>query len=231
MKAVWIESVASTNAWLREHWAEIPPLTMVCARRQTSGRGQRGNSWEAEPGKNLTFSYHFRPEGVRPAGQFAVSAAVALSIVDLLEHYGLEAKVKWPNDIYVGNRKICGILIENSIMADTLDRSIVGVGLNVNQLEFRSDAPNPVSMAMLAGREFSLEEVAESLREPDLSRSGDFMRHLWRGDGRLHPYRDAASGEHFLASIAGVEPSGHLLLQPAAGPRRRYAFKEVEALI
>ena len=113
---------------------------MVTAYRQTAGQGQRGNSWEAEPGKNLTFSILYRPAGLPPMAQFAMSEAVALAVVDFLGVHGLEAKVKWPNDIYVGDRKICGILIRHSITATCVDYSVIGVGINANQTEFLSDA-------------------------------------------------------------------------------------------
>ena len=120
MKIKWIDKVDSTNTYLKEHPSEVPAGTMLAARTQKAGRGQRGNSWESEPGKNLTFSFRAENLPLRPSEQFAVSEATALAIVALLRDYDIEAKVKWPNDIYVGNRKICGILIENSIMGDMI---------------------------------------------------------------------------------------------------------------
>lgn len=141
--------------------------TVIAADSQTAGRGQRGNSWEAEPGKNLTFSLLLEPEHIPARRQFAISRAVALAICDCLRHWlsnhADEIAIKWPNDIYVGNRKICGILIENSLQADRICRTVVGIGLNVNQTVFRSDAPNPVSMAQLAGFEFDLDTLLDDL--------------------------------------------------------------------
>lgn len=239
MAVRWIEKTASTNSWLREREGEVAPMTLVCAREQTAGRGQRGNSWESEPGCNLTFSFHFVPEKVRPAGQFVISEAVALSITELLALYGIEAKVKWPNDIYVGDRKICGILIENSLMGDRISRCIVGVGLNVNQLRFVSDAPNPVSMRQLTGLEYDLKEMAQTLAgifERNLARCEDkerihaeYKSRLWRGEGE-HLFREkgeGGSGKPFWASIADIALTGELLLSNG----RRYAFKEVEFLL
>lgn len=262
MEKIWVEKTASTNSLVKEKAGELPPMTLILAREQTAGRGQRGNSWESESGKNLTFSFWFDPnsdlgssksvtasiqmsaDGVnsqtltplKPAEQFAISEAVALAFVGLLARYGIEASVKWPNDIYTGNKKICGILIENSIMGDRISRSIVGAGLNVNQKEFRSDAPIPVSMTQITGKEYNLEEIADSLGEQFrhyLGRIGskelheEYLRHMWRNDGREHPFRDMVSGEEFMARIEDVEPSGHLLLSNG----RRYAFKEVAFLI
>lgn len=233
MKILWIDSTASTNSYLREHGEEIGPMTMVCAREQTAGRGQRGNSWESEPGANLTFSFRMVPEGVRPACQFVVSEAVALAMRSALARFGIEAMVKWPNDIYVADSKICGILIENSIMGPRIASSIVGIGLNVNQTLFVSDAPNPVSMRMLTGREFPLQNVALAVGEElerylsrlDAGIHEEYRRALWRGDGKEYPFRETASGLTFTASVSDVEPSGHIILGSS-----RYAFKEIEWL-
>lgn len=149
MTHIALEEVSSTNTWLAQHADELLHLTMVTAERQTAGRGQRGNSWESEPGANLTFSLLIRPEGVPARSQFSISEATALAVTDLLAIYGVKATVKWPNDIYVGDRKICGILIEHAVMGTSIMHSIIGAGLNVNQTRFVSDAPNPVSLLQL----------------------------------------------------------------------------------
>lgn len=243
MKTIWIDTAESTNAYLREMGDAVPPMAMVCAREQKAGRGQRGNSWEAQPGMNLTFSFQFKPGGVKPAEQFAISEAVALGVADALADFGITARIKWPNDIYVEKAwgasrpgKIAGILIENSIMGDSISRSIVGIGLNVNQKLFLGDAPNPLSMTQVARREFDLREVAvvvgdrlesrlHQLGSPALH--AEYLAALWRGDGRPHPFRDTATGEYFLATIDGIDPSGYLRLRLDDSTLRRYAFKEV----
>lgn len=243
MKKITLQQTESTNSWCAAHIDEIEHMTLVATEAQTAGRGQRGNSWESEPGKNLTFSVVLRPGWLRPAEQFALSEAVALAVADTLIHYGIPARMKWPNDIYVGDSKICGILIEHAIGGTAILHSICGVGINVNQTEFRSDAPNPASMAQLARREFPLEEVEETFGhalEQTLGLTAspggremlhaDFMRRLWRGDGRPHLFRDTATGETFEAIIAGVEPTGHLHLLDSGYTTRRYAFKEVQFL-
>lgn len=237
----WIKETASTNSYLKEN-GEIPAMCFVAARSQTAGRGQRGNSWEAEPGKNLTFSFRFKPEELLPSRQFIISQAVALAMVEGLKQFGILGAVKWPNDIYVGNMKIAGILIENQIMGSSIQSSLIGIGLNVNQTEFLSDAPNPVSMSQISGMEYNLEEllaVFGGLLEKNLLRIPEETEHiqleymsvLWRGDGSLYPFREPASGESFQASIGGIEPTGHLTLTLADGSSRRYAFKEVEFLL
>lgn len=197
---------------------------------QTAGRGQRGNSWEADPGQNITLSIMLRPANLPAARQFEVSEAVCLAVADLLNEIGLpDVKVKWPNDVYVSDRKIAGILIENALgTGGMLSRSIAGIGLNVNQELFRSDAPNPVSIWQLTGRKHDLRTLAVRLIELILARLGrnnhaDYRRTLWRGNGEW-PWV-TAHGETFTAAIADVLPDGRLNLNG-----RLFAFKEVKPL-
>ena len=243
MKIKIIETAPSTNTLLKEQPETAEAMTMVIARTQTAGRGQRGNYWEAEPGKNLTFSFYFHPKGVLPSQQFCISEAVALALTDALAELGVSATVKWPNDIYVGDRKISGILIENSIFGQEIARCIVGVGLNVNQKEFRSDAPNPVSLLNLTGRQHDLEETASMIGtrlEKRLKQTetiegrerlhDEYLNRLWRRDGERHPFVDATTGERFEGRIETVETDGHLILNKD-GETRNFAFKEVTFLI
>ena len=238
MEIRWIEQTGSTNSYLKERLHTMEPLTFVFAKEQTAGRGQRGNSWEAEPGKNLTFSLNIKPE-ISPKEQFAISEAAALGIVTMLQDHGIHAMVKWPNDIYAGDKKICGILIENSVMGTEISRSVIGVGLNVNQTVFLSDAPNPVSMKMITGKGYDLKSLAreiastmagklELLRQRH-SLHKEYMARLWRGDGRSYPFKDNVTGETFEGKIKAVELSGHLLLDDGQ-KTRQYAFKEVTFL-
>lgn len=234
-------SLPSTNSYIKEHASEVPARTMLLALEQTAGRGQRGNSWEAQPGKNLTLSFHFQPVGLPAAEQFLISEAVALAVVDTLGNLGVKAAVKWPNDIYVGPGKICGILIENSLMSREITRCIVGIGLNVNQTEFISDAPNPVSLAGLTGHTYELREIACQLGNRlecrlSLLNTSEGKRDLharykesliWK-PGFEYTFKDCACGETFDACFSDIEPSGHLLLAvKGENSPRRYAFKEV----
>lgn len=236
MEIIRLGSCGSTNSFLREHAAELPSLTLVTAREQTAGRGQRGNTWESQPGKNLTVSMLWKPEGFEACRQFAVSEAVSLAVADTLKEFGIEAKVKWPNDIYVGDRKICGILIEHSVAGRNIESTVAGIGLNVNQREFFSDAPNPVSMLQSSGREHDLEAVLASLyrrleeRLQEVDGEGlhsEYMTRLWRGDAQFHPFRDTATGAAFRAMITSVDPDGMLHLLTDRFEERTYAFKEV----
>lgn len=233
----------STNAALRETLAANPDLpsgTVVYTHCQTAGRGQRGNSWEAEPGMNVTMSMLLRPGALEAREQFAVSECVALGVARVLDGYlpdGMAVEVKWPNDVYVGDKKICGILIENSLSGNRVDYSIAGIGINVNQLVFRSSAPNPVSIAQLTGHvcdvETVMREVADEiicLLDWDRGSLHDlYCRSLWRCEG-MHPYM-TPDGDCFFASILSVAPDGYLTLLTASGDTRRFAFKEIAAIL
>lgn len=175
MEIVQLDSVGSTSSWLASMGDEAPHGLAVMAREQTAGRGQRGNSWEAEPGMNITLSLMLRPQGLHPGRQFVISQAVSLAIVDLLDTLvpGRKVSIKWPNDIYIDDRKVCGILIENSITGLSITRCIVGIGLNVNQLRFLSDAPNPVSVAQLTGEAYDVGALAERMVSGILDRVAD----------------------------------------------------------
>lgn len=218
--------------------------TALMAKEQTAGRGQRGNSWEAEAGMNITMSILLEPRWVKASEQFSISEAVSLAIVDelrpLIGSSG-DVAIKWPNDIYVGNKKICGILIENALLGNGIMRSVIGIGINVNQSLFLSDAPNPISLNMITGNVFDCEALAhrvaervvnyvELLQTNTASLHERYCESLWRGEG-LYPYRDVASGNVFEACISNIGPMGHITLTDNKGVDHVYAFKEVESII
>ena len=245
MKILTLPKVDSTNNYVASHAAELDDMTMVTAIEQTAGRGQRGNSWESEPGKNLTFTLLYRPTGVAPGLQFSISEAAALAMADALDRYGIEAKIKWPNDIYAGDRKIAGILIEHSLTPELIEHSRIGIGLNVNQTEFRGSAPNPVSMAMLCGKEHDRDEVAavaaEALerRLPECEDEGgrtrlheEFLRRLWRHDGRAYKFKNKKTDETFTGRMADVDRKGLITVRNEDRDRTEtFAFKEIEFIL
>lgn len=210
-------------------------FVLVAADAQSAGRGQRGTSWESAAGRNLMFSLLCRPTFLTAGAQFLISEIASLAVVHALSPYAA-CRVKWPNDIYVGDRKICGMLIEHDIQGSHIARSIVGPGINVNQEAFLSDAPNPVSLRQLLGHDVNREEVLERFVHYFVTRYDDlaaghgadidreYRSKLYRREG-FHPYRDA-DGD-FMARIAGIEPCGRLVLEDTEGRRRHYAFKEV----
>ena len=149
---IHLESIRSTNTYLAQNAEGAVHGTVVYADCQTAGRGQRGNSWESADFKNITMSMLLRPANVKPSCQFWLSEAVALAVVHTLDRYiDNGVSIKWPNDIYWNDRKICGILVEHSLSGGKIDHTIAGIGLNINQEKFLSDAPNPVSLRQIIG--------------------------------------------------------------------------------
>ncbi|MCH5226949.1 MAG: biotin--[acetyl-CoA-carboxylase] ligase [Muribaculaceae bacterium] len=241
MKIVCLDTVDSTNTWVAQHEKELPSFALVMCEHQTTGRGQKGNKWESEPGKNITASLIFHPDKFKANAQFLISEAIAIAIVDFLKAMNVEAKVKWPNDIYVGDRKICGILVENVVIGQEISRSIAGFGININQTCFLSDAPNPVSLCQLTGREYDIFEMVEVLSgylERNLlllSKDGEniherFLNSLWRKDG-MYEFYDRKIGETIEAKILDVAKDGVLTLATGEGEKRQYIFKEVEFIL
>lgn len=236
------EKVSSTNTVAAAMLREQAPAegTVITASFQDSGRGQPGNSWESEPGKNLLMSVILYPVMVSPAGQFIISRMISLAVHDLVAGYCAAARIKWPNDIYVGDDKIAGILIENSIMGETLGSTIAGIGLNVNQMTFRSNAPNPVSLRKVTGREMDLTAVTGDLiaaldRRYAMVISGEtaalekeYHRALYRA-GEWHRFSDD-SGE-FDGMIERVLPDGMLSVRKRDGISRLYAFREIDYIL
>ena len=236
--------MTSTNTYVKELLAagvDLPELTLVEADFQTGGRGQTGNSWESERGMNLTFSLLCHPTWLRAADQFVLSQAIAVAVWRTLSDLTGDISIKWPNDIYWRDRKICGTLIECNLAGATIKDCIIGTGINVNQTEFRSDAPNPVSLAQIVGLTFSREHILdrvvaefttiyEGLRDGSTEALRDeYMQHLYRREG-FHRYAEPG-GEPFEAEIADVEPAGHLVLRLRDGSVRRYEFKEIRYIL
>ena len=156
---IWLDEADSTNRVLRERLQGLDNLSIVAAVSQTAGRGQGTHTWYASPGENLTFSILYRFEGscrVAVADILYVTQLTTLALRDYLLGHGVEARIKWPNDIWVADRKICGILIENILEEGFLRESIVGIGLNLNESGWPADLPNPVSLHELTGKRYDV---------------------------------------------------------------------------
>ena len=236
-KIVHIDETDSTNRWLKERASEFSPddSVAVVADYQTAGRGCGTNSWESERGKNLLLSLLIHPTGIPANRQFLISEWVSVALCELLEHYIYnKVEIKWPNDIYVDGRKICGILIENRLQGDHIKDSIIGIGLNINQRQFLSDAPNPVSLCQLLGHEVDKEEVLLRFlqRKPLVSTAEtDGFSYRNRLFLRRKPaeYQDCEG--RFKGTLIDVEPDGRLVMIDEEGRERRYAFKEVQFVL
>ena len=234
-KIVHIDETDSTNRWLKSHQliAKSQEPMVVWTDYQTAGKGQGTNSWESERGKNLLFSIFYHPEGIPANRQFVISMAISLAIADALGEQIGDVSIKWPNDIYWRNGKIGGILIENRLSGQIIRDSIIGVGINVNQQHFHSDAPNPVSLWQIHGQETDREALLhEILDRFSLYIHQDIKERykaiLYRRKG-FHPYSDKEGT--FMATFVDVEDDGHLLLSNESGKERRYVFKEVQYII
>ena len=156
----YVEEVTSTNDLVYRSVVTDPSLTEgygVSAGFQSKGRGERGNSWESSKNQNLLLSFLLKP-GLPVSRQFLLSQIISLAIAEYLVDHDIDGvKIKWPNDIYVGDRKIAGILIQNILQGRAIRNSIIGIGLNLNQTEFYSDAPNPISLKAITDREYSIQ--------------------------------------------------------------------------
>ena len=239
-----VSQTASTNTYLSRLAATLPGGTVIYTPSQTAGRGQKGNSWESEDGKNLTFSHLLKRPPVKARDQFYLSEAAALAVVEALTAEAGEGfAVKWPNDVYWQDKKVCGMLLENSLDGADIAHCVVGIGINVNQERFLSDAPNPVSLLNITGHEHDLmsllkrvcsriEELVDALGDEaarsDLHRR--YMAALYRNDGQMHPYEDA-EGHRFNATVAGIAPDGTLTLRHEDGTTRDYLFKQVKHIV
>lgn len=252
----WYKEIDSTNTRLAQERESAPDGEVCAALFQTAGRGQRGNKWESRPGENLTFSILLKPSNISLREQFCISQMVALGVVDYLEEKGIEARIKWPNDIYVGDRKICGMLIENFAQGAAVAQSIIGIGLNLGQKVFSPEIPNATSLSLLTGREFNPEEELPLLLEHilhlySLSTEGeDCFYHRNGLDGRYlgllyrrgewhffeeMPATDVPSekrsGQRFRARILGIDNSARLMLETEQGIVKYFYFKEIKYII
>jgi len=239
-KIIRLKEVDSTNRFLKEMDSyDENALTIAVADYQTAGKGQGSHSWEGEAGKNLLFSMMACPRWVPVRQQFLLSEAGALAIKDALDTYTDGITLKWPNDVYWNDKKISGTLIETSIDSKGIKRCIFGIGININQMEFKSDAPNPVSLAQVLGHEVDREEVLQKIIEAfekyyELLRRADYMDvsgiyhlALYRRKG-FHWYEDKDG--KFEGAFVEVEDDGHLILHDKQGVIRSYAFGEVKFL-
>ena len=167
MKILRFDEINSTNVYLYDKISEKNDIsdTVVVAAHQMAGRGMDKNRWESEAGKNLLFSIALNVNFLEAENQFKISQAVSVAIVETLSQFvdNQQLYVKWPNDIYFGDKKLAGMLIQNTIEGRMMGVSIIGIGLNVNQIEFSSDIPNPISLKQILGEDFDLENLLNLL--------------------------------------------------------------------
>lgn len=238
-KYIYIDTLTSTNTYASTLLKSetVPEGTIIYTYFQTNGKGQRGNYWESENGKNLLISIIIYPVTIELSQQFIISKAISLALCDFLKENDVDACIKWPNDIYVGDDKIAGILIESGLMKGKIENTIIGIGLNINQQIFRSGAPNPVSLSLIKGKEFDLKDCLTKLvsiidnrylqlrNNEFLKIDKEYLEKLYRY-GELKQFRD--KNRTYTGRIVSVDSEGNLLIEDESGAIINYSFKEVE---
>jgi len=235
------ESLDSTNNYATSLLSgnNVEEGTVILAEGQLRGRGQRDNSWESENGENLLLSIVLFPSFLPVKYQFLISKVVALGVCDVLSLYVENVSIKWPNDIYVGEKKIAGILIENFLSGVTINSSVIGIGVNINQQKFYSNAPNPVSLSQITGVSYQKDELLHLfleaidrwyllLKNKEVTKiDTEYLNRMYRIDA-LANYKDADG--RFAGRVVGVNPIGQLVVEKEKGELKEYHFKEIEFL-
>ena len=240
MRIVKLNAINSTNTYLKElaKAAEISSWTVVTAEFQTFGRGQVQTKWESDKGKNLICSILVNLKDFKVKNQFYLNCAISLGIFEALKHYDLpQLKIKWPNDIMAVNKKIAGILIENSLVHDTIYRVVIGIGLNVNQERFPKNLPKAISMKNILSKELDREVILKliinSLKaQIDLLERNKFEflhqnyeHELFKKD-KVQMFEE--EGNKFLGKILGVTSQGKLRIEKENETVTEYNFKEIK---
>ena len=244
MKIEKFDSLESTNRYCEAlDLVRVEDFACYWALEQTAGIGQRGNHWHATPGQNLTFSLVLHPTFLPAARQFRLPQALSLGVIDLIE--GIESiksiasipSIKWPNDIYIAGKKLCGTLVSTRLQCDALASAVCGIGLNVNEREFPDWVPHPTSLSLLTDKRYDLESLLRQLldciekRYNDLKSGQDpqeeYLSHLMNlGTRARYIYNEM----EITATITGIDPFGHLLLTASDGRQLRCAMKDIALL-
>ena len=242
LKYIHLEQIDSTNAYLQRQQSEHDIRNWVVSTdEQTAGKGMGSNGWESEVGKNLTFSLALDTGFLPAERQFLLSEAVPLGIIEVLDTLLPSEKlsIKWPNDIYFENRKLAGILINSTIKANMMDVSIIGIGLNVNQMKFQDWPTHPISLKMVTGKEYDLKPLLEQIAERILikvqqlqstptSIEKDYLKRLFR-------YRTWADyeveGKVLRLFMTGIDSFGRLQLLDTENKPYCFDIKEIRFII
>ncbi len=241
---IYLKEVDSTNRYLMD-WLtreKIREGTIVTAGYQTAGRGMDHNSWDSAPGMNLTFSFLIYPQFLSADQQFYLNKSVSLALADFARNELTAAepvRIKWPNDLYAGDHKLAGMLIQNGVKGHLFDFSVIGIGLNVNQVDFPHDVANPVSLKRLTGKDYNLDDLLQKLivfleeRIDQLRRGNrqqldaDYLNLMYRF-GTLGPFH--YKGKDIKACIRGVNKYGQLILEIPGEKILECDLKEVKFL-
>ncbi len=235
MKRYELDIIDSTNEYAKQLLktsSDIIPF-VVRANQQTSGKGQGNNHWDSQANKNLLCSIVVKPEQILCEEQFLISQIVAISLLDVLSEFSPKASIKWPNDLYIGHKKIAGILIENTIMGSNIAHCIIGIGLNINQKEFSKHLPNPTSLALETQQTFEipqiLEQIISKINHYFKNRENipqKYEKHLYL-KGTEHTFYDIHQ-QAFKGSIIGVNTIGQLLIRLSDKEQKILTFSNQE---
>ena len=237
----WFDIVDSTNSEAARNLSTAPHGAVWAARFQTAGRGQKGNKWESASGENLMFSILLRPHFMPAHRQFLISQAMALAVCDLLAKWHIQALIKWPNDIYIGEKKVQGMLVEHFLSGSNPLASIVGVGININQERFASDAPNPTSVLLETGvrhePQVALLELLDllavryqALAHGAWAQTADAYQSKLYRYGQWANFQRCATEASFTAKILGVDEFGCLVVEQKEGVET-FSYKEIKFLM
>ena len=237
-KIINLQSVSSTNDYAKDILLNqnVEEGIVINTYYQKKGRGHINNIWESKKDENLIFSFILFPEFLQIEKQFLLSKFVSLAIVDFLKSYTKKVKIKWPNDIYINDKKICGILIENSIIEDKISNSVIGIGLNINQTEFNKNIPNPTSLKLITGKNYKIETCLNELinflniRYQQLTKgkfdiiNENYINNLYKFSV-IHIFKKG--NKKFKAKIVGISETGQLIIEDKNGFQSLYSFKEI----
>lgn len=242
MKLYKLNATSSTNSYLKNLVlnTDLNNYSIVTAEYQTSGKGQLQNKWSSEQGKNLLFSVLYKSEDLEICNQAFLNFAVSLAIYDVLIPYLPNINIKWPNDILSRHKKVCGILIENSVKNGSINYSIIGIGLNVNQINFPLDLPNASSIKNILGKSFnrskllgelilSIKKQLKRIEEKSFAKIKSDYEHVLYRNQTPAMYKDT-DGNQFIGKIIGVSNSGMLQIELDNGSINEFAVKEISFL-
>jgi len=247
-KIIELHTVDSTNSYAIELLKKesLPEGTLIWSKNQTSGRGQRGNKWDSEPFKNGTFSIILKPSFLPVDEQFYLNKIVSLAVADFVSdilkntHPNNTVAIKWPNDIYVGDKKLAGILIENSLRNNHINNSVIGIGININQTQFNSNVQNPISLKLICENDFNIEnciaELCSYFEARYLQLKSNHLEKINKEyEKKLYRYGEWANfsiGEKvFKARITGISKEGMLIIETPDAKKHDYGFKEIASVI
>jgi len=240
---ITLKEVDSTNTFLKNLVSNSKPLpegTVIMAESQYAGRGQQQNGWHSQAGKNLTFSLLLNPSFLPVTQQFDLTRVISLGVFNALEALlGDQLKIKWPNDIYYGDKKLGGILIENLLQGSLIKQAVIGIGINVNQLEFPDWVPNPISINQILQQDYDLQLLLSQIcrhieawylklraGKTELIREAYLNSMYWLNE--THLFR--SNGDVFSGKIKNIENNGLLVVNNNIETEFKFTFKEIEFL-